>query len=56
VKFADADLLGIPHRLVVGERGLRENLIEYRHRRSRDEKKIAIDETLTFLIDQVKTT
>jgi prolyl-tRNA synthetase len=56
VKFADADLLGIPHRLVVGERGLRENLIEYRHRRSRDEKKIAIDETVTFLIDQVKTT
>jgi len=56
VKFADADLLGIPHRLVVGERGLRENLIEYRHRRSRDEKKIAVDEAVTFLIDHVKTT
>ena len=32
VKFADADLVGIPHRLVVGERGLKDGVIEYRRR------------------------
>jgi hypothetical protein len=34
VKFADAELLGIPHRLVVGERGLEAGTLEYRHRRA----------------------
>lgn len=33
VKFADADLIGIPHRVVVGERALKEGRIEYRYRR-----------------------
>ena len=32
VKFADAELLGIPHRVVVGERGLDAGKLEYRHR------------------------
>jgi prolyl-tRNA synthetase len=33
VKFADAELLGVPHRLVVGERSLEAGKLEYRHRR-----------------------
>ena len=36
VKFADAELLGIPHRVVVGERGLDAGTLEYRHRRATD--------------------
>jgi prolyl-tRNA synthetase len=32
VKFADLELIGVPHRLVVGERGLREGSIEFRAR------------------------
>jgi len=36
VKFADAELLGIPHRLVLGERGLEAGSCEYRHRRATD--------------------
>ena len=36
VKFADAELFGIPHRLVVGERGLEAGTLEYRHRRATD--------------------
>ena len=36
VKFADAELLGIPHRIVVGERGLEAGTLEYRHRRATD--------------------
>jgi prolyl-tRNA synthetase len=34
VKFADAELLGIPHRIVIGDRGLETGLIEYRRRRA----------------------
>jgi prolyl-tRNA synthetase len=34
VKFADAELFGIPHRLVIGERGLDAATLEYRHRRA----------------------
>jgi prolyl-tRNA synthetase len=33
VKFADAELIGIPHRIVVAERGLAAGELEYRHRR-----------------------
>ena len=36
VMFADMDLIGIPHRLVLGERKLDEGLIEYRGRRDAD--------------------
>jgi prolyl-tRNA synthetase len=34
VKFADAELLGIPHRVVVGDRGIKAGTLEYRHRRA----------------------
>jgi len=53
VKFADADLLGIPHRIVIGERGLRNGTIEYRHRRTGEENNLAIDETAGFLGERV---
>ena len=33
VKFADRELLGIPHRIVIGDRGLKAGNLEYRHRR-----------------------
>jgi prolyl-tRNA synthetase len=31
--FADADLVGIPHRVVIGDKGLAQNQFEYKHRR-----------------------
>jgi prolyl-tRNA synthetase len=34
VKFADAELLGIPHCVVIGDRGLAQGKLEYRHRRT----------------------
>ena len=54
VKFNDADLIGISHRLVIGERGLGEGTIEYRHRRSGDEEKIAIDEVIAAMLERLK--
>ena len=44
VKFADADLLGMPHRVTVGARGLREGVVELRRRAAADIARIGVDE------------
>ncbi len=49
VKFADAELLGIPHRIVVAERGLDAGKLEYRHRRDRESQDVAGDAIIDFL-------
>ncbi|EQD62037.1 Prolyl-tRNA synthetase [mine drainage metagenome] len=49
VKFADAELLGIPHRLVVAERGLASGRLEYRYRRDSESMEFPADEALEFL-------
>jgi prolyl-tRNA synthetase len=49
VKFADAELLGIPHRVVVADRGLEAGRLEYRHRRDSDSREFPVDEALGFL-------
>jgi prolyl-tRNA synthetase len=49
VKFADAELLGIPHRVVVGERGLDAGKLEYRARRATESEEFALDGALDFV-------
>jgi len=49
VKFADAELLGIPHRLVVAERGLEAGRLEYRHRRDSASTEFRGSEALAFI-------
>jgi len=49
VKFADAELLGIPHRLVVSERGLEVGKLEYRGRRDSTSTEFAASEALAFV-------
>jgi prolyl-tRNA synthetase len=49
VKFADAELFGIPHRVVVCERGLGAGRIEYRHRRAESSEEFAWDGALETL-------
>ncbi len=49
VKFADADLIGIPHRLVVAERGLDAGTLEYKHRRDAEAANIPRQGLLDFL-------
>jgi prolyl-tRNA synthetase len=49
VKFADAELLGIPHRLVVAERGLEAGKLEYRHRRDTESQDFPTADALEFL-------
>ncbi len=49
VKFADAELLGIPHRLVVADRGLEAGRLEYRQRRDSASTEFPADEALAFM-------
>ena len=49
VKFADAELLGIPHCVVIGERGLASGRLEYRNRRSGVTEEVAVDEVVAQL-------
>ena len=49
VKFADAELYGIPHRIVVGERGLDAGKLEYRHRRASESEEFPLADAAVFL-------
>lgn len=47
--FAEMDLIGIPHRIVVGERGIDAGIVEYKHRTSATAENIAIDHIVTTI-------
>ena len=47
--FADWELIGVPHRVTIGERTLKEGQVEYQHRRDAQASKVALDEVLTLL-------
>ncbi len=49
VKFADAELIGIPHRLVISDRGLEAGELEYRHRRDSEARTLKRDAALDIL-------
>jgi len=54
VMFADAELIGIPHRVTIGERGLKDGVIEYQPRRAAagengEAQKIALADAKEFL-------
>jgi len=49
VKFADAELIGIPHRLVISDRGLAAGELEYRHRRDTESRNLKREEALVLL-------
>lgn len=53
VMFAEWELIGVPHRFVVGERGLKNGEVEYVHRRSlKDKHMIKPEEAVAFLKSQ----
>ena len=54
VKFADIELLGIPHRIVIGERGLKTNTAEYQGRRDETATSVPIEEVEAFLSVKVQ--
>jgi prolyl-tRNA synthetase len=54
IKFADMELIGIPHRIVVSDRGLAEGNLEYKHRTEQDAQALPLNEVLTFLQARVR--
>ena len=49
VKFTDADLIGIPNRVTVGDRGLKEGIVEYRRRNESNVRKLSPDAVVEAL-------
>jgi prolyl-tRNA synthetase len=54
VKFADLELLGIPHRVVIGERGLADGTLEYRSRRAEATVALPLDGAAAALAARVR--
>ena len=55
VMFADAELIGIPHRVTIGDRGLKEGMVEYLPRRESQARNVPLSEISTLLLDALKT-
>ncbi|ABM04976.1 prolyl-tRNA synthetase [Psychromonas ingrahamii 37] len=53
IMFADAELMGIPHTLVIGDRSLDNGVIEYKDRLSGVKQEVAIDEVINFIKAQL---
>lgn len=53
VMFADMELIGVPHTIVIGDRNLDNNQIEYKARRSDDKSLVNIDDVVAFIKEQL---
>jgi prolyl-tRNA synthetase len=54
VKFADMELIGIPHRIVIGDRALAEGNIEYKGRKDAESQLVARGDILDFVLEQLR--
>ena len=54
VKFADMELIGIPHRIVISDRGLEEGKFEYKYRRAADKEEIPAGSVMAFLQERIR--
>ena len=54
VMFADAELIGIPHTFVIGERNLENGEVEYKHRAGGEKTLVKIDELMTFIKERLQ--
>jgi prolyl-tRNA synthetase len=54
IMFAEWELIGVPHRVVISSRGLKEGTVEYQHRKETAATKMAVGELDAFLAERVK--
>ena len=52
--FADWELIGVPHRIVIGDRGLKEGNLEYKGRRDAEASNIAVADMFSFLMSKLQ--
>ena len=55
VMFADWELIGVPHRLVIGERGLKEGKVEYQSRRDEQATLLPAADASGIVIERIRT-
>ncbi len=53
VMFADMELIGIPHRIIIGERGLKASTIEYQGRCDKTSQAIPLENILSFITAKI---
>ncbi|KYP96981.1 hypothetical protein BG74_06470, partial [Sodalis-like endosymbiont of Proechinophthirus fluctus] len=53
VMFADMELIGVPHQLVIGDRNLDAEDIEYKNRRSGEKQMIKLSAIVDFLVSEI---
>jgi prolyl-tRNA synthetase len=54
VMFADWELIGVPHRLVIGDRGLKDGKLEYQGRRDSGATLLPVDDAANVVIEKVR--
>ena len=54
MKFKDADLIGIPLRITIGGRGLKEGVVEMKWRDSKDMDKVPVDEVKSVVASKIR--
>ena len=54
VKFNDADLIGIPVRVTVGDRGLRQGIVEVKLRREKERRETPVEQAVEYIVEQVE--
>jgi prolyl-tRNA synthetase len=54
VMFADWELIGVPHRVNIGDRGLKDGLVEYQHRRDSAATSVPIAEVFNMLLSRLR--
>ena len=52
--FADWELIGVPHRVTLGDRGLKEGVLEYQHRRDKAATNVAVAEIVELIRSRLK--
>ncbi|MEO7939480.1 MAG: proline--tRNA ligase [Burkholderiaceae bacterium] len=52
--FADWELIGVPHRITIGDRGLKDGQVEYQHRREAESSKIALQEVFALVTSRME--
>lgn len=52
IKFADMELIGIPHQVVIGERSLAEGVLEYRHRTTGERAEVPVATIVAWLCER----
>ncbi len=53
VMFNDMELIGVPHSIIIGERNMDNQVVEYKNRQTGDKTTVSIDEIVAFTVDKI---